>query len=112
MSTDDQSVPVVLGARLDDSAPIACTLTADDLPARLAEWESVLDHVEERTPIDDGLRLSFDQQLELPELARLVAAEQTCCSFFGFAITVDHRGTALEVRAPADAAELLDGLFG
>ena len=34
---------------------------------------------------------------------RLVAAEQDCCQFLRFAITVDTRGVGLEVRGPADA---------
>jgi hypothetical protein len=43
---------------------------------------------------------------------RLTVAEQSCCQFFAFAITVDERGTALEVRAPHDARPVLQSLFG
>ena len=39
-------------------------------------------------------------------------AEQGCCTFFAFAITIDDRGIALEVRAPADAADLVTAVFG
>jgi hypothetical protein len=39
-------------------------------------------------------------------------AEWACCSFFAFSITVDGRGTALEVRAPDAAQELLTTVFG
>ncbi len=35
-----------------------------------------------------------------------------CCAFFSFAITVDGRGLALEIRAPADAEDLVVALFG
>lgn len=45
-------------------------------------------------------------------MIRLVAAEQDCYQFFDFAITVDTRGTALEVRSPADALAVLQSLFG
>ncbi len=48
----------------------------------------------------------------LDEMIRLVAAEQDCYQFFDFAITVDTRGTALEVRSPADALPVLQSLFG
>ena len=41
-----------------------------------------------------------------------VAAEQDCCQFFRFAITVDTRGVALDVRAPADAFEIVESMFG
>ena len=43
---------------------------------------------------------------------RLATAEQDCCTFFAFAITVDTRGIALEVRAPRDAFPILEALFG
>jgi hypothetical protein len=46
------------------------------------------------------------------ELIRLVAAEQDCCQFFKFAITVDSRGVALEVRAPGDARSIVESMFG
>ncbi len=46
------------------------------------------------------------------ELIRLVAGEQDCCQFFRFAITVDTRGVALEVRAPDDARSIVESLFG
>jgi hypothetical protein len=45
------------------------------------------------------------------ELARLVAAEQHCCAFISFAITVDQRGVALEVRAPDGADRIVTTLF-
>ena len=48
----------------------------------------------------------------IAELMRLVAAEQDCCQFFRFAITVDTRGVALEVRAPEDALPIVESMFG
>jgi hypothetical protein len=46
------------------------------------------------------------------ELMRLVVAEQACCAFFNFTISVDTRGTALEVRAPREALDLVSTVFG
>jgi DNA-binding transcriptional MerR regulator len=108
------AAPVLLGAKPLD-VPIACTLEPGAMPDRLAEWDRVLDHAEARIATSDrGLRIEFgaDPDVDLGELARLVAAEQRCCSFFAFAITVDHRGAALEVRAPDDAAGIVADLFG
>lgn len=94
-------------------APIACTLGADARASRVADWAAVTSRARARTATDDGgLRLEFADDVELGELARLVAAEQDCCRFFSFALTLDHRGTGLEVRAPADAAAVVAGLFG
>lgn len=105
------AVPVVLGQRNEPA--IACTLTADQMPDRIADWQSILAHVTDRnsTP-DGGLRLTLAATVPLDELTRLAVAEQGCCAFFAFAITIDHRGTALEVRAPADAGEIVASVFG
>jgi hypothetical protein len=83
------------------------------MPERLAEWSSLLDHAASRERADDGaLRVSFAGDVPLTELAQLVAAEQACCQFFSFAITVDQRGVGLEVRAPDSAEEIVTALFG
>lgn len=41
-----------------------------------------------------------------------MVAEQACCMFFRFVVTVDDRGAALEVTAPAAAPEIVHSLFG
>jgi hypothetical protein len=92
--------------------PIACSLTATDLSARLGAWQEVLTHVVDRAPIDDGLRLVLGPTAPIGDIARLAAAEHACCAFFSFAVTIDARGAALEVSAPADASEILTALFG
>lgn len=93
-------------------SPVACTLPVDDAPGRLADWQAVLADVVDRTPTDDGLRLTLGPGTDLAEVGRLLVAEHGCCSFLGFALTVDGRGVALEVTAPPDARELADELFG
>jgi DNA-binding transcriptional MerR regulator len=92
--------------------PIACSLGAGDMQARVGEWEAVLAHVSDRGPIPGGLRLVLDVSAPMDEVLRLAGAEHDCCRFFSFAITVDARGTALEVTAPADAADMLAIVFG
>jgi hypothetical protein len=94
--------------------PVACTLEPSEMPDRLAQWQVVVAQSTSRARIDGGLgvRLDLPAGTDVAGLAQLVAAEQTCCAFFAFAITVDHRGLGLEVRAPADAVAALDGLLG
>ncbi|MDQ3470579.1 MAG: hypothetical protein M3487_12550 [Actinomycetota bacterium] len=92
--------------------PIACTLQPDALDDRRAEWASVLAGAGARTTLPDG-RL----RIELPgadagALGRVVAAEQHCCAFFAFTITIDARGIALEVGAPEGAKAVVAELFG
>jgi len=79
-------------------------------------------------PVQDRLRSLVadklsDAQTQIAELitltaelqrtaTALVAAEQDCCQFLRFAITVDVRGVALEVTAPDDARPIVESLFG
>lgn len=104
-------VPVALGQPAEPA--VACTLPGDEVSGRVADWRHLLGFVRARqATVDGGLRLVLDDETPLDELARLVRAEQGCCSFVAFAITVDERGVALEVRAPADAADLVTAVFG
>ena len=91
---------------------IACTLSADSMKGRIADWQNLLAHVVRREAIDGGVRNVFAADVPTAELMRLVAAEQDCCQFFQFSITVDTRGVALEVRAPADALPIVTSMFG
>jgi hypothetical protein len=115
---DDRAVPsaVALIAKpigsADDGSPIACSLEAAEMPGRLDDWQRLLEHVRQRSPIDDGVRLEFEPGVPTDELIRLVHAEQDCCNFFRFAITVDRRGTALEVSASPEARPVVDAVFG
>ena len=101
------------------AVPIACTLGAGEMASRLDEWAALLadrgdllQGVTARIALDDGLRLEFGPNTDVAEIARLAAAEQGCCRFFDFALVIDGRGIALEVRAPADAQPVLAALFG
>ena len=91
---------------------VACTLDHSEMDGRISDWHSVLRGVEHRTALDGGVRLNFGPEVDVAELARLAQAEWACCSFFSFAITVDDRGTALEIRAPEDGQELVQSVFG
>jgi len=93
--------------------PIACTLDATAMPDRLDEWRTMLDQASARTVRADGsVRVEFADGVDVTQLATLAAAEQRCCAFFSFALTIDERGIALEVSAPADASEIVAALFG
>jgi hypothetical protein len=82
------------------------------MAGRLEAWQDSLEPVVARTAIDGGIRLTFAPGTSLAPLADLVAAEYDCCMFFCFSITVDTRGTALEVTAPAEVKVLVHALFG
>ncbi len=91
---------------------IACTLDPVELPGRIAAWKAIVAGATARTTTDSGAtRLELGTAVDVRELATLVAAEQACCAFFAFAITVDQRGVGLEVHAPPDATGLIDELL-
>lgn len=115
---DVASVDTATSDRANDG-PIACSLGAGDIAARLDEWsallaeeQDVLRGVISRHALDDGLRLQFGRNTDVAEIARLATAEHGCCRFFTFALTIDDRGIGLEVHAPADARPVLTALFG
>ncbi|OMI32969.1 MerR family transcriptional regulator, partial [Streptomyces sparsogenes DSM 40356] len=62
-------------------------------------------------PIPDGLKLTLPAD-RAAALAELAAAEQRCCPFFDFRVHLHGPRLSLEVRAPADGADLLAELFG
>lgn len=96
-------------APADASAPVACSLTADGIRERTAQWRAALDGaVRER--IDDGIRLTLPAA-RLTAVAELAAAEQRCCAFFDFRLHLDGPRMHLEVRAPAEGASMLTDLF-
>jgi MerR family transcriptional regulator, copper efflux regulator len=93
-----------------DDIPIACTLSPHAAKDRVAEWQRLLDgSVSSRSSVAGGLHLSFHASVDVAELMRLAVAEQACCRFFSFAITVDHRGVGLDIVGPT---ETLEPLFG
>ena len=93
--------------------PIACTLEAGAMGDRIADWDRVLAAAQQRVALPSGgVRVELDGTVDVADLTRLVVAEQACCAFFRFAITVDERGVALEVDAPTDAQDLITAVFG
>jgi MerR family transcriptional regulator, copper efflux regulator len=91
------------------SAPIACSLTGDDMTERLAQWRSALAGAAD-VGIPDGRRFTVPAG-RFSRLSELAAAEQRCCPFFDFRFHLDGRDLHFEVRAPAEAAALLADVF-
>jgi MerR family transcriptional regulator, copper efflux regulator len=117
-TTAGVAAPLVVEAG-GEGPPIACTLDPDEMSRRLTDWTALmagkgepLPGVTARLPLEDGIRLEFAPGTSVTEVARLAAAEQGCCRFFGFAVVIDDRGVALEVHAPDVAADVVTALFG
>ena len=91
---------------MPQETPIACTLDAEDRPARIATARELgaraLVGLEVR---DRSARLRFRGEREAVDA--LVAAENTCCAFFEFTTIPDGDDTELEVRTPEGGEPLL-----
>ena len=97
----------------EEPVAIACGLSSADVPSRVREWRELLAHVDSREWASSGaLRLTLSDGVAVEHLASLVQAEQACCSFFAFALTMDGRGLGLEVSAPPEGKSVLASLFG
>jgi len=96
-----------------DDGPIVCTLGPVDLGDRIAAWQRVVAGASPGPePVDGGVRVRLPRSTDLVELARLIADEQTCCSFFTFTLTVGRESVLLDVTAPADGLPMVHALVG
>jgi MerR family copper efflux transcriptional regulator len=92
--------------------PIACALAPAEVPERMAGWQAVLATVEQREPLPDGVRLHIQRGTDAAALVELAAAEQTCCTFFTFRLTLDATGTSLDVTGPTEARPVIESFVG
>jgi hypothetical protein len=105
------TIPLVHAGAED--APIACTLTADQVKSRTADLASLASRsLIARAPIDGGERLTF---IDIPaverELRAAIAAEASCCAFLTMRLDrVDGR-LELDITGPAQAQPIIAGLF-
>jgi hypothetical protein len=93
--------------------PIACTLTADDMTARVALIDALTaDGLLERTTIDAGLRVRLRDTPEIERRTReLVAAESRCCAFLDFDLGRKDGDLVLDISGPEDARPVIDMFF-
>jgi hypothetical protein len=97
----------------DASAPVACTITADEIPGRLELLASLRAAVAGVTRTDAGLRLSFPRSTAAEaDVREFATAEKRCCQFWGFAVDVDRTAIVLHWDGPPTVSGLLDQLFG
>lgn len=91
------------------AAPVACSLSSEDLGDRVGQWRRLLADAD-AVQIPDGVRVTSPAE-RAGDVAALAAAEQGCCPFFDFRLHLAGATVDLEVRAPAEGAELLTEPF-
>lgn len=93
----------------EPTPPVACQLGADR-QGQLSRWRALLDGATvERLAGGVRCRLPIG---DLAHAAALAAAEQACCPFFRFDISLHHDTFTLTVRAPSEGLSLLGELTG
>lgn len=95
-----------------DSGDIVCSPDPSHVGRRVEDWNRVLSASESRSAVSGGIRVHFHDDVDITALARLVAAEQDCCSFFQFGIAVGPDGVTLDVTGPDDAQDVIASVFG
>jgi DNA-binding transcriptional MerR regulator len=92
--------------------PIACTLGAGEVHQRLIDWQVALREANRREPIAGGVRVHLPRHTPVAPLAALIEAEQTCCRFFTFTVTVGIDAISLDVTGPEGAEDIIRALVG
>ncbi len=94
--------------------PIACTLTAAEMPARLAEIRAVGDAALRSAEAGgSGAVLRFGPDPDIrTRLAAIVAAESVCCAFLEFDLDDSATETVLTIEAPEGGEQAMHQLVG
>lgn len=95
----------------DDSAPIACTIGADEIPDRIAIVERMRAAMTSIERTDTGLLLQFPREDAIEaDVRRFAVDEKRCCQFWGFAVLDGDDELVLRWDGPPTAGDLLDRL--
>ena len=95
----------------DETAPIACTLSDDEIPARLELFGRLRTNLVALERTEHGLLLRFPPRPDIAaDLRGFAVDEKRCCSFWGFDVIDGDGELALRWDGPPAAAEILDRL--
>jgi hypothetical protein len=93
--------------------PIACSLTSQEIGARMSEWSALMREAVTVVAIEGGARASFVSDPDTAaRVADLAVREQQCCPFFRFTVEIASGALALDVTAPSEARPLVAQLVG
>jgi hypothetical protein len=92
---------------------ISCTLTTKDLGAQAKRWQRLRAEAGiERLATDDGLQLTFHDDVGIEnELRALAAVENRCCSWARWEVSRADGTLVLEIRSTGDGVAVVHGMF-
>lgn len=94
-----------------NAVPIACTLSADDLRARLQRIDDLSrQHLVSQEHRGREVRLMYGHAAG-GELREIVGLERECCGFLEFVLDEQPAGLQLTIRAPEAAGDSARFLF-
>jgi len=94
---------------MDTDTPIACSLSGDELPGRLAELGAIGRDALLSVSPDGALRFRADTALR-ERLDAVIAAESSCCSFLKLDLREQAGELVLTIGAPEGAEPLASDL--
>jgi hypothetical protein len=111
MHTSDPAPPPE-NTNIPSDLPIACSLTADELPKRLAEMADIgaADLLTSYTSGGQALLRFRRRPSTQVRLEAIVAAESECCSFLAMELRDAGDEVELTVTAPAGAEPVLEDI--
>ena len=96
---------------MNETIPVACTLTTAGLAAQSKRWERLIARtLTERAETPDGLRMSFHPDSE-DELRALVAVETECCAWATWTVGRTAGEMVLDVHTTAEGVATLHAMF-
>jgi hypothetical protein len=95
----------------DESADIACTITPDEVPARIELVEKMRRGLNRLERTEHGLLLFFaPDRIDEADVRRFASDEKRCCQFWGFAVEAAPETLSLLWDGPPSASPILERL--
>ena len=95
----------------DDSQPLACSIDASEVPARIELLERLRTALRAVERTEHGMLLRFPSRPDVEaDVRRFAVDEKRCCAFWGFAVGTAAEEITLRWDAPPQAGELVDQL--
>jgi MerR family copper efflux transcriptional regulator len=95
---------------LRDDQRLSCSLDGDQYRDRAEQWQQILQGGV-RSRVAGGVQVMLPGE-RAPELAALILAERTCCSFLNFTLRFEGSTVAMTLTAPDHARQVLSDLTG
>jgi DNA-binding transcriptional MerR regulator len=99
------------GVRAAEGPPVVCTLREDEKPDRAAAWRATLAAATARDETPGGVRLRYPRATDVTALAGLAAAENECCRWTTFTITIGPDEVTMDVTGSREALPSITAMY-